>query len=252
MNLLFLGASSAYCLEPGKYQSNMLLTSESGKKMLIDCGSDVRHSLHFHGYSYTDIDAVYVSHLHSDHSGGLEWLGFERLFSGEKKPAFYANRELVDILWDQVLCGGMSSLEDEQANLASFFDIQNIKNEHFIWESYSFNLVKTNHYQSNGKIMPSFGLMISTSRQKIFITTDTRFTPDDLLDVYKEADLIFHDCETSGKATGQHARFQDLKTLTPEIKRKIWLYDYNDGDLPDAQKEGFKGFVATGQSFNFK
>ena len=27
------------------------------------------------GLGYADIDAVYISHLHADHVGGLEWLG---------------------------------------------------------------------------------------------------------------------------------------------------------------------------------
>jgi hypothetical protein len=31
----------------------------------------------------------------------------------------------------------------------------------------------------------------------------------------------------------------------------MWLYDYNDGQLPDAIQDGFKGFITRGQMFNF-
>ena len=56
----------------------MILESEDGSKLLIDCGTDARHSLHELGLSYKDIEHVYISHLHADHAGGLEWLGFSR------------------------------------------------------------------------------------------------------------------------------------------------------------------------------
>ena len=31
----------------------------------------------------------------------------------------------------------------------------------------------------------------------------------------------------------------------------MWLMHYNDGDLPDAKKDGFKGFVKQGQEFKW-
>lgn len=252
MKLLFLGASSAFCLGENRFQSNMLFESESGQKLLIDCGSDIRHSLYAQGYRHSDIDAVYISHLHSDHVGGLEWLGFTKHFIDGQKPTIYISPDLINILWNNVLCGGMSSLETEQATLSSFFDVKPIQNNSFTWKNYTFNLIKTNHVVSNGQIMPSYGLFIHINLQTIFISTDTRFSPDSFQDMYNKADLIFHDCETSAKISGQHARYQDLKTLAPKIKKKIWLYDYNDDDdLPDAKKDGFQGFVILGQSFNF-
>jgi len=36
---------------PDNFQSNMLLVSEQGNKLLIDCGSDIRFSLHAVGFS---------------------------------------------------------------------------------------------------------------------------------------------------------------------------------------------------------
>ncbi len=229
----------------------MLLESDSGQKLLIDCGNDVRHSLHAQGYCHSDIDAVYISHLHCDHTGGLEWLGFTKRFIDSQKPALYISDDLIDMLWNTVLRGGMSSIENEEASLSTYFDIQNIQNNSFIWEGYKFELIKTLHYISNNVIMPSYGLFISNSSHKIFLSTDTRFSPDCFQKIYDKADLIFQDCETSEYSSGQHARFQELKTLGPEIKKKMWLYDYNDGDLPDAKREGFLGFIIPGQRFIF-
>ncbi|MDF1645481.1 MAG: MBL fold metallo-hydrolase [Legionellaceae bacterium] len=252
MELIFLGVSSALTTGYKNYQSNMILKAKSGRNMLIDCGSDIKHSLYEQGMSHSDIDAVYISHLHADHVGGLEWLGFSKLFKDPKKPKLYISPKLKAELWNHVLSGGMSSLEEESATLSSYFDIQPMHNHHFIWEDYTFELIDVFHSISHHKRLPSFGLFISNNHMKIFISTDTRFTPTELMPIYTNADLIFHDCETRISPSGQHAGYIDLKTLPATIKEKMWLYDYDedDGPLPDAKKDGFKGFVIRGQSFN--
>lgn len=252
MKLIFLGVSSALAVGKDTFQSNMLIESESGKKMLIDCGSDIRHSLLAQHFHHTDIHAVYISHLHSDHTGGLEWLGFCKRFINGEKPTLYISHDQCEKLWNNVLSGGMSSLEDEQATLASYFEVQEIIDNQFVWENYSFELVKTEHSISNGACLPCYGLFITCKSQKIFITTDTRFCPKLLQPFYDKADIIFHDCEISGRVSGQHAQYTDLKTLDKKIKQKIWLYDYSDQELPNAKKDGFQGFVVQGQRFSFK
>ena len=251
MKLLFLGVFYAFTVGNNKFQANMMLESKSGKKMLIDAGGDVRNALYAQGYSYTDIDAVYISHLHADHIGGLEWLGYSKYFNEQTRPALYISADQKNKLWDNVLSGGMSTLEDQKASLDTFFDAKKIHNNTFIWEGYTFQLIKTFHSQSCNQILPSYGLTISGGIKNIFLTTDARFQPDDFKALYEKADIILQDCETSKKISGQHAHYNDLVTLDSTIKNKMWLYDYSDGALPDAKKDGFKGFVTQGQCFDF-
>lgn len=53
------------------YHTNALITKDE-HNLLLDCGGDIRFSLHEQGYTYKDIESVYISHLHGDHCGGLE------------------------------------------------------------------------------------------------------------------------------------------------------------------------------------
>ena len=251
MNLLFLGVSSALTVGDKKYQSNMLIEAESGRKILIDCGSDIRHSLYDQGLKHTDVDAVYISHLHADHVGGLEWLGFSTLFIEPRKPALYISPDQRDKLWNNVLSGGMSSIENVDANLSTFFDVQPVNDLCFNWEKHRFQLIKIPHSFNHHESLPAYGLLITGDSKTIFISTDSRFCPELLTPVYQKADLIFQDCETSVKASEQHAHYADLATLDANIKQKMWLYDYNDGELPDALRDGFMGYVVRGQSFVF-
>lgn len=249
MKLIFLGTGSAFTVGDGNYQSNMVLESDRKERLLIDCGSDARLSLFEQGYRYQDIDSVYISHLHADHAGGLEWLALTRYFDKScPKPTLFISSDQVDDLWDKVLQGGLEALPDEKTSLSTFFDVNPV-NHDFTWSGISFQIIPTLHIQSGDNQVPTYGLLFKIHKKKIFISTDTRFVPQHYHAIYKSADLIFHDCETAQQKTGVHAHYDDLKTLDPSIKKKMWLYHYNPGPLPDARQDGFGGFVAKGQCF---
>lgn len=102
----------------------MLITSND-KHLLIDCGSDARFALKDAGYSYKDIHSVYVSHLHADHVGGLEWLGLTNKFASleHRRPVLIAHKNLLNTLWTHCLSGGMETLETELATLETFLHL---------------------------------------------------------------------------------------------------------------------------------
>jgi ribonuclease BN (tRNA processing enzyme) len=250
--LTFLGSGSAFTVGSGNYHSNMLLSCNNSN-LLIDCGSDARLSLYELGYGFDDINDVYISHLHADHAGGLEWLGFTRMFTSKlQKPVLHINYKLVKKLWENVLSGGMSSLIHRPATLEDYFTLDIIGDEErFIWQGYQIDLIRTIHYEHDHHLNPSYGLMISGKTTKTFITTDTQFHPEVYMKSYLAADLIFHDCELSPRAA-VHPPYPMLVTLPKEIKEKMWLYHYNGNQLPDAKADGFRGFVKKGQHFVLK
>ena len=97
--------------------------------------------------------------------------------------------------------------------------------------------------------MPCYGLLINNLGKYVYITADTQYSPQKLLTSYEMATLIFHDCETAKHKTGVHAHYSELNQLELHLKKKMWLYHYNPGALPDAEADGFLGFIKKGQSF---
>lgn len=253
MKLVFLGSGSAFTLGDDNFHSNMLLVSDQGNKLLIDCGSDIRFSLHAAGFSYVDITDIYISHLHADHAGGLEYIGFSTKFDPRcQKPTLYLNKDLVSKLWHSTLSGGMSSIEGRIADIKTYFNIKRIdENNYFLWENINFNIVKCVHVDNGQFIVNSYGLFFNLYGIKVFFTSDQKFCFNAIAGFYEQADIIFQDCETSYFQTQVHAHYKELLNLPQKIKNKMWLYHYQPGALPDAKKDGFCGFVKRGQTFEF-
>jgi ribonuclease BN (tRNA processing enzyme) len=258
MKITFAGVGTA-STDQRYYQSNMVVTAADGARLLIDCGSDARFSLGELGATNANIgewcDAVYISHLHADHIGGLEWLGFSTYFNPEaKRPTLFVVESLVDDLWDS-LKGGMRSHEGKVLRLDSFFDVKTVPlNISFFWSGIAFQPVQTVHIMDGFRIVPSFGLMIHQMKSKntsVFITTDTQFCPRQIEKFYDMADVVFHDCETHNFRSGVHAHYDDLKTLPAAQKGKMWLYHYGPDPKQEPVKDGFRGFVTKGQEFEF-
>ncbi len=249
MKITFAGVGSAFTTQD-YYQSNAVVESDNdSRKFLIDCGGDARFSFGELGISHRDIDAVYISHLHADHIGGLEWLGFCTYFDPSAgKPKLFIVDSLVEPLWES-LRGGMQSHEGIVLTLDSFFTVTTVQiNEFFSWNGINFCPIQTVHIMNGNGIVPSYGLIIN---DEIFFTTDTQFCPRQIESFYDKADHIFHDCETTPFKSGVHAHYDDLKTLPDEQKAKMWLYHYSPNPPQDVTGDGFRGFVEKGQSFSF-
>lgn len=253
MKLIFLGSGSAFTIGADNFQSNMVLVNDQGSKLLIDCGSDIRWSLHASGFSHLDITDIYISHLHADHTGGLEYVGFSTKFDPRcSKPRLYVSKDIASDLWDRTLSGSMRSIEGEFADLETYFEVQKIRrNSFFIWKGLQLHTVPTIHVRDGFSTVSSYGLFFEVKGTKVFITTDTQFCPGEIGDFYNMSDVILQDCETSPFKSGVHAHYDELLTLSEKIRNKMWLYHYQPGKLPDAQKDGFQGFVKRGQVFDF-
>lgn len=264
MKLTFIGSGSAFCKK--NWQTNVLVEFDSGYKLLIDCGGDARFSLAEQGYDHLDINGVYVSHLHADHIGGLEWLAFSSYFDPRYKgrPDLYISEFLVDDLWTRSLSGGLASLQGKRNTINTFFDVHAVeKNGSFTighpTESPEFRLVQTVHFINGYTFELSFGLLFDAGEgETVFFTTDTQFAPNQIRDFYNAATIIFHDAECSPFRSGVHAHFDELATLDAETRAKIYLVHYQDEVIDRmleweerAQTAGFRGFVHKGATFTF-
>jgi hypothetical protein len=267
MEMYILGSGSAFTMN--NWQSNFLIV-HNGKNLLIDCGGDVRFALSEFNLTAADIDAVYISHAHADHIGGLEWLGFSTLFNPTlKKPKIFGEAMVLKDLWTKSLVGGMEGLEGTKYTekngdgvlLSTYFDVCPVyPNSFFSWEGIRFDIIQSVHITAKYALSNSFGLMWSDpdTNERVYLNTDCQFSPEATMKAYyQEPQHIFQDCETSDFASGVHSNYKFLRTLPIELKSKMWLYHYQDNVITNfdewndkAIADGFRGFVKCGSIFS--
>lgn len=308
MLMKVLGCGNAFSNK--NFNQCMLLeeTEECGvRRMLLDCGYQTGAALHKAGIPLNTINDVYISHLHADHIGFLEGLGFQRydwanrpisskeewkheyaapvkLAYSKYAPNLYGNEGLLRELWEKSLRGGMACIQGLDATLDTFFYTMPIKaGDYFEWGQWRCEPIQQIHIMAGSYITNTFGLFMSHMAHdfKVYFTTDSQHcSPNQIEIFYKRADIIIQDCECIGVDTknrvmkfgsGVHANYAQLAgwdsanatKLSPEIKAKMYLSHYQDFVTEDkdffgndcnwielAKKDGFKGFLMTGQTID--
>ena len=285
MKIKFLGTGSAFALGKENFQSNVLIskeinvdeslpvfsgdaltkTSQVTKRLLYDAGTTLPDALDAYDLKPQDLDSVYISHLHADHAGGVEYLGFKTYFEcfnfgksgfGQMKPKLYGHQTILKEGWDHTWSGGLASIQGQTNTLETYFDTTYMdSNDSFDFYGTEIRPIQTVHVVDDRMINPSFGIMFKDNDINVFISGDSQFAPNQMLTYFGQADLIFHDCEFAEYPNSVHAQFHQLQTLPDNIKKKMWLYHYmlNGKTFEELNQEvidaGFAGLVKKGQEF---
>ncbi|PCK31197.1 MBL fold metallo-hydrolase [Pseudoalteromonas piscicida] len=207
---IFLGVgSAASAVNLGC--SSCVLTSKGLPWLLIDCGFDTvsRYQQHFASLP----DAVFITHLHYDHVGGLEQLYFQAALS-QHQITLYAPAELIVGLCNILAYTGLS-----EGNCG-------------VWQVFRLFPV-SDSFMHRGQRLYSYPVRHHAPRSAfslhlpgiVFYSGDTKAIPEILHHRVCNGEMIFHDCNLSGNPS--HCGLNELKTsYRADLHKFIRVYHY--------------------------
>jgi ribonuclease BN (tRNA processing enzyme) len=233
--LHFLGTGAAHAVELGS--SSAVVERDGTPLLLIDCGPD---TLDRYMASYGELPrALYITHTHMDHVGGLERL-FTRLWFNDAlrgQTRVFTHAALVP--WLQMRIADYPGvLAEGGVNYWEAFRLVPCSRGFWL-DGLWFDVFPTRHHRPG----TSFGIALEGS---FAFTGDTRPIPEVLSQYAGGNELIAHDCGLVGNPS--HTGIDDIeREYEPAMRRRLVLYHY--GSTTDGAALGARGYriAETGQ-----
>lgn len=218
MIITMIGTGNAFAKQ---YFNNNALIQQNNFQLLVDCGITLPYALHKQGHSFNQLDGVLISHIHSDHVGGLESYAFQMMFKYKRKPTLYIAESLIQPLWETSLKGGLS--QGDLNRIEDFFHVVPLipGQTYELASELSVKLIQTKHIANKD----SYSILFN---DHFFYSADMTFNPQLLHELMDSGvELFYHDCQLESPGV-VHTSLEELLTLPADLQQKIKLMHYGD------------------------
>ena len=228
--LRFLGVGNAGAA-PELGSASAVIERDGAPFLMIDCGQEAL-SAYLDRYKAPP-RAIYITHTHMDHVGGIERLFYKIYFDANLRGRvrLYAHAALVPHLQSRV-ADYPEVLAEGGANFWDAFALVPLSRG-FWHENVWFDVFATRHHAPG----TSYGLALDGS----FVWTgDTRPVPEMLAKYAAHHELVAHDCALVGNPS--HTGLDDLVREYPvELRERFVLYHYaSHDDAAELARHGYR------------
>ena len=228
--LRFMGVGNAQAA-PVLGSASAVLENDGEAVLLIDCGQEALTAYQAHYQRLPT--AVFITHLHMDHVGGLERLFYSAYFDAglRGKVRLYVPAAIVPAMQSR-LADYPGVLAEGGANWWDAFQLIPVSSG-FWHDGLYFEVFPVRHHLPDS----AFGLRLPGS---FFWSGDTRPIPERLKTVVGSGELIAHDCALVGNPS--HTGLADIQREYPaDWHADLMLYHYaNRADADALRAAGFR------------
>jgi ribonuclease BN (tRNA processing enzyme) len=231
LTVTFAGCGDAFG-SGGRYQACIHLRGADGSgPVLLDCGATSLSALKRLGLDPGEIAAVFVSHLHGDHFGGLPFLILDGQFSRRTEPLIVAGppgiaRRVADAM--ECMFPGSSTtprrfgIDTVELNPGSASTVSGVTVS--AWEG------------DHPSGAPALLLRLDLAGKTLAYTGDTAWTSK-LVNAAADADLLIAEAYYRDKNIPYHLRLADLDAYRDQLTAKRIIVTHMSADMLDHQDQ---------------
>lgn len=221
MKLTVLGNYGPYPWNGGNC-SGYLLTA-GGTNLVLDMGSGVLRNLD-RVCSVCDIGAVFLSHLHFDHTGDMLPLSYRKFADGKKLKVFV---HAEDTDYCRVLLNG------------DVFEIINIdENSAPVLGGCALSFEKMEHPEAD------YAIKVRAEGKTLVYSGDTVMN-DRLVPFVRDADAVLLDCAKPASFAGPHMNIAEAARIYDETGVRIIATHFTPGETPETYENVRPGISVT-------
>jgi len=243
-----------------------ILVQAGSETLLFDAGRGCLQRIVQLNLSYKKIDALFITHLHSDHIVGLPdlwltgWLTSKRVVP-LKVFGPVGTDKMIEYLQKAFAYDIKIRIEDDKASAEGCKLLVNEIQQGIIYEKNGVRVIafEVDHYP----IVPAFGYRVEYKGHAVVLSGDTRYS-ENLITYSKGADLLIHEVvippDTLNKSdprysvVAHHTTPQQAAKIFNETKPKLAVYSHianpygrNEQELIKQTKANYSGQVILGE-----
>ena len=231
MKLTVLGSGT--CIPNKRRGSSGYLLEIEQDLILFDCGNGTTWKLEEIGINYLEIDHIFITHFHPDHTSDL----IPFLFA--TKNPFHAKRSKTLKIWGPM---GLKNFFEKLFSVFNkwikpdYLEIIEIQDNKINLSNYEISTFNTLHTEN------SVGYILSHESKKFIYSGDTGYF-DELRKIVSDCDLLVIECSVPNKQKNdKHLSPRDIISIVKEAKPKqvllTHLYPNTENEIDYEIKHG--------------
>jgi ribonuclease Z len=244
-----------------------ILVEAGNKKLLFDCGRGVAQRIEQLRIAFTDIDALFVTHLHSDHIVGIPDLWLTGWARGRKVPLQVWGPDGTKAMMLHLAEAYQFDIQirqiDDKLPLQGVTVVANDVQQGVVYDRAGIKI--TAFLVDHGVVKPALGYRVDFAGHSVVLSGDTRYS-ENLIRFSQKVDVVIHEVidpdsfraknpsmstERLQAIVGHHTTAEQAGTIFTQVKPKLAVYSHivpgDSTDLVSLTRKTYSGPLEVGE-----